>query len=78
MKQSKIFQLEELGDQMSDVPDIPLPHLWEVSQSNSFTMLPVQSLLGITALFFSGCYSIRATDPISFVNTSADPKEQPD
>jgi hypothetical protein len=58
-----------------DVPDFPLPHLWEVSISICFTVMSAQNHLGITALFFSCCYIIRATDPISFVNAYADAKD---
>jgi hypothetical protein len=42
----------------------------------AFYSTAAQSSLGIIALFFSCCYINRATDPISFVNTSADAKEQ--
>jgi hypothetical protein len=34
-----------------------------------------QNHLGITALFFSCFYTIRATDPISFANACADAKD---
>jgi hypothetical protein len=37
--------------------------------------MPAQNHLGITALFFSCRYIIRATDPISFVNAYADAKD---